>query len=136
MLGISDEKVAQIIHCAREHDARQDSWKDALESGFGEENVAAPAYNEFAAQNEQSELAEALDELNDDEQAWLVALAWVGRGIFSPEDFGQALEAARADAIPKAGAYLISIPLLADYLEDGLGKLGVTVTEPRDRRLA
>ena len=128
MIGISTEKVVRIIACAREHDARDHGWKDALESGFSEENDLL-VLSEFGGEGEQSELAVILGELNDEEQASLVALAWVGRGAFSPGEIAEAIEAAKADAASKAGNYLMGIPLLADYLEDGLDKLGVSVAE-------
>jgi hypothetical protein len=122
MLGISTEKVVEIIACAKEHDTRSHSWKDALESGFGNENEP-PGIHGFG-EGDQSDLAAALGVLSEEEQAGLLALAWIGRSVFPPAKIGDAIAAAKAEQASKISA-LMGIPLLADYLEDGLDKLGV-----------
>lgn len=122
MLGISNEKLAQIIRCAKDHDTKTHSWTDALESGFSEESEphGIPAYE---GGDEPCELAELLGALDEQEQASVLALAWVGRGIFPPEEIAEATEAAKAEAVGKPATVLMGIPMLADYLEDGLDKL-------------
>ena len=76
-----------------------------------------------------SEAAEFIAGLNDDEQANLVALTWVGRGTYSAEEFKEAVEMARAERTNPTQEYLLGIPLLADYLEEGLEKLGYSVED-------
>lgn len=65
-------------------------------------------------------LVEFIDDLDCDEAAALVALAWIGRGDFEPEDWRSAVALAveRCDHAPSA--YLLGMPLLPDYLEDAL----------------
>ena len=70
-----------------------------------------------------------IDALNYDEQANLVALAWVGRGTFEKEEFAEAVETARNERINATASYLMGIPMLADFLEEGLEKMGYTVDE-------
>ena len=67
--------------------------------------------------------------MNYDEQANLVALMWVGRGTYEKEEFEEAVETARAERINATSNYLLGIPLLADYLEEGLEKLGYSVDD-------
>jgi hypothetical protein len=128
MLEISTAKVAHVIIRAREYDAKVGSWDDPMSSGFREEDSNSILEN-FATDATRSELAEFIGGLNDDEQASLVALAWLGRGSFAPEELDDAIETAKSEKVNKTEDYLIGIPLLADYLEEGLDKLGFSVED-------
>lgn len=67
-----------------------------------------------------------LGDLNEDELADLLTLAWLGRGDFNrPEWPEMHAEAQRLDP-RKTPAYLIETPLIADYLSDGLSALGLS----------
>ncbi|MEM6666551.1 MAG: DUF3775 domain-containing protein [Pseudomonadota bacterium] len=72
-----------------------------------------------------AELSAALDDLNDDEAAGLVALVWIGRGDFEGQDWSTALKEARERAAATTSDYLGGMPLLADYLEAGLDALNL-----------
>lgn len=74
------------------------------------------------------ELEAFIEGLNEDEQANLVAIAWVGRGAFEPEEFDQAVATALAEKTVPTSQYLIDMPHLAENLEAGLEALGVDVT--------
>lgn len=78
------------------------------------------------------ELRAVINGLNDSEAVDLIALAWVGRGDFDRASF----EEARALAMDRHGDrnadYLMGMPLLGDYLEEGLAELGHPVTEERE----
>jgi len=76
-----------------------------------------------------AELAGFINALNDDEQAHLVALVWIGRGTFEPEELDEAVETAKAERVTATSRYLLGIPLLADYLEEGLERLGYSVED-------
>lgn len=71
------------------------------------------------------ELRELIDDLNRDEAATLVAIAWVGRGDFEANSFTQAVSAAVERAEGSTSGYLMGMPLLAEHLESGLDALGV-----------
>lgn len=66
--------------------------------------------------------------LNEDEQAQLVALAWVGRGVFEAGDFAEALATAYAERAAPTDQYLMGMPHLAENLEAGLDAMGIDVT--------
>lgn len=131
MLEISTAKVAHVIIRAREYDAKVGNWDDPMSSGFREEDSNSILEN-FATDATRSELAEFIGGLNDDEQASLVALAWLGRGSFAPEELDDAIETAKSEKVNKTEDYLIGIPLLADYLEEGLDKLGFSVEDAEE----
>ncbi len=78
------------------------------------------------------ELGEFIGGLNDDEKANLVALAWVGRGAFEPEDFNEAVATAFAEATTPTAHYLMGMPHLAENLEAGLDAMGVDVGEAEE----
>ena len=56
----------------------------------------------------------------------LVALAWIGRGTFSADEFDEAVQTARDERVNTTSGYLLGMPLLADYLEEGLEQLGIS----------
>lgn len=128
MLEISTAKVAHVIVRAREYDAKTGSWQDPLNIGFRDDNTDSVLEN-FSGDSTRSELEEFIGGLNEDEQASLVALAWLGRGSFAPEELDDAIETAKTERADRTGDYLIGIPLLADYLEEGLDKLGFSVED-------
>ena len=75
-----------------------------------------------------AELRAFIDNLNADEQAALVAIAWVGRGAFEAEDYAEAVATAEAEATTPTADYLMGMPHLAENLENGLEALGVDVS--------
>jgi len=78
------------------------------------------------------ELRSFVDRLSVEEQSELVAIFWIGRGSFDPEDFEEAVEAAEAEATTPTADYLLGSPHLADHLEAGLEGLGISAGEAED----
>ncbi|NJM83729.1 MAG: DUF3775 domain-containing protein [Tabrizicola sp.] len=78
------------------------------------------------------ELRAFIGGLNDDEKAHLVAIAWVGRGAFEPEEYSEAVATARDEATTPTEDYLIGMPHLAENLEAGLDALGVDVADEEE----
>ena len=72
----------------------------------------------------EEELRELIADLNVDEAAELVALAWIGRGDYDASEWSDALAAARERADRRTAKYLLGMPQLADWLEEGLEALG------------
>ncbi|MDX9740438.1 MAG: DUF3775 domain-containing protein [Gammaproteobacteria bacterium] len=79
-----------------------------------------PTYEEFCA---------AVDDLEPDQQVAAVALMWLGRGDFTADQWDSGLEEARRDWTPRTADYLLSTPLVADYLAEGLSLLGYDCSE-------
>ena len=109
MPEIHADIVAQVILLARETSSR----------GGGNPAAEAELKEFIAAQNEEDRFA-------------LVALAWIGRESFGPDEWGDAITTARQEATTATEDYLIGMPLLADYLEDGLEALGISAADAED----
>ena len=125
MLEISPAKVAHIIIKAREYDAKVGAWDENRTTGDSEEEPQS-ILEDFGADATRAELAEFIAGLNEDEQANLVGLTWVGRGTYSAEEFDEAVEMAKAQHVNATEDYLLGTPLLADYLAEGLKKMRIS----------
>jgi len=128
MLEIAPEKVAHIIVKARQYDSKVASWYDTANSGDAADDPAS-ILEDFADDPTRAELVSFINALNEDEQVHLVALAWIGRGTFAVEEFDEAVETARNERVNATSRYLVGMPLLADYLEEGLEKLGISAED-------
>ena len=71
------------------------------------------------------ELRALINDLNVDEAAELIALAWIGRGEFDVAEWDEAVRTAKERNLRNADDYLVGMPLLADYLEEGLAAFGL-----------
>jgi hypothetical protein len=127
-LEIAPEKVAHVIIKAREYNAKVGAWNDNPEEGDADEDPNS-ILEDFTNDPTRAELTGFIAALNDDEQAHLVALAWIGRGTFEPEELDEAVETAKGERINSTASYLLGLPLLSDYLEEGLEKLGYSVED-------
>ncbi|MEM1130915.1 MAG: DUF3775 domain-containing protein [Pseudomonadota bacterium] len=67
-----------------------------------------------------------IEGLTEEEQLELVAIMWIGRESFEAAEFDEAIATARAERTTPTADYLVNAPLLADYLENGLEKLGIS----------
>jgi hypothetical protein len=136
MLGISANKVAHVIVRSREVDVKTDAWdEDADPDTAAGEADGETILEDLPGDMTRQELREFLDALNEDEQASLIALAWIGRGTYAPGELGEAISTAKAEHGANASAYLFSLPLLPDYLEDGLEQLGFSAGEAEEEIL-
>jgi hypothetical protein len=72
----------------------------------------------------EEEIREFIAGLNDDERHDLVAITWIGRGDFEPEEWAEALRTARERELRNTADYLLGIPNLPDLLDEGLAALG------------
>lgn len=125
MLQIATEKVQYIITLARDFDAKVAPWETSEEREDDVEAILEDSPNDpYEAQ-----LKTFIDELNVDEQVSLVALMWIGRGTYEAEDLEEAMSTARSERVNETSAYLLGVPLLPDYLTDGLEKLGISIEE-------
>ena len=130
-LDISRTKVGFIIIKAREYDGKVAAWDDSKTSDHDAESIL----ENFLDDATRTELKTFIADLNEDEQASLVALAWIGRGSYGPDELDEALETARAERVNPTEDYLMGIPMLADYLSEGLDRLGYSVEDAEDDAL-
>lgn len=128
MLQIAPEKVAHIIVRAREFDGKVSAWDEDPRSRANDEDPDA-VLEDMANDPVVSELTSFIDGLNVDEQVSLVALMWIGRGTYEADELKEAMVTAAEERVNKTSSYLLGVPLLADYLEEGLDKLGFSVED-------
>jgi len=124
-LEISTDKIGFVIQKSREMAAKVAAWDDSGTSDHDAESIL----EDFSDDATQQELKEFIRDLNEDEQVSLVALAWIGRGSFAPEELDEALATARSERVNKTEDYLLGMPLLPDYLEEGLDRLGYSIED-------
>jgi len=122
-LGINPEKVCYVIVRARQFQAKvepvdTDEASNMTDDGFVE------ILEDFQDDPVLSEVRQFIDGLDEDEIANLVALMWLGRGDYTIEEWDQMVTEARERQEQPTADYLMSTPLVADYLEDGLDTFG------------
>lgn len=128
MLEIAPEKVAHVIVKAREYNSKVATWDNSAKASDAEDDPSS-ILEDFADDPTRAELVGFINALNEDEQAHLVALAWIGRGTYGPEELDEAVDTARSERVNATSRYLIGMPLLAEYLEEGLEKLGISAED-------
>lgn len=133
-LSISPEKVCFIVVKAREFDAKDmvtdpDSGSNASDDGMRsvlEDHSDDPVV---------AELAGFIGALTEDEQVDLVALAWLGRGDGTIEEWDELRAEALRAHNKRTASYLLGMPLLPDHLEEGLSLCGLSCEEFEEGRL-
>ena len=130
MLKISKEKLAYVISCAKEYEENAGRWDQVVQNSFND-NVISPMAEELHDPAANFFLSEIYETLDDTEKASLIALSMIGRGEVDAKDFNKAMSLALAEDADHAATYLLRIPMVADYLEDGLQKLGYSLSQGR-----
>ena len=120
MPEIHADTVAEVILLAREMSESASVGAEDGISGKSGSSVAEREFRQFVAG------------LTEDEKLDLVVLYWIGRDSFSAEEYEEALETARSEALNRTEDYLVDVPLLADYLESGLEAMGISAAEAED----
>jgi hypothetical protein len=127
MLTIPLEKLAYIIEKAREFDTEvpSDPEEGSNAADEDEREILLDTPDTPTAQ----ELQAAIDGLNIDEREELLTLVWLGRGDYDAENWSEALRQVRQTQTSTETAYLLGTPLLADYLEEGMSALGLSLED-------
>lgn len=129
-LAIDPDTVRLFVLKAKAISAAvNDDYQDGTEHEVELEDTQAGHHHDGLAEEEEQdltaeELRELIADLNVDEAADLVALVWVGRGDYDAAEWEDAVAAARERANKRTATYLLGMPMLADYLEEGLEALG------------
>ncbi len=126
-LGISLETVATIVDHARAVQATEEA--DPEQADEDADSEAALLQDSGDDMTEES-LIGFIDELNEDEQAALIALAWTGRGDYGPEEWEEALRlAAERNTGRDAGTYLVNMEMVGDLLAEGVAAFGLSIED-------
>ena len=127
-LSISPEKVCFIIVKAREFDAKDEVTEPDPGSNPSDDMDVA-VLEDHGDDPVVEELTSFIDSLSEDEQIDLVALAWLGREDYSADDWQTVREEAARAHNQRTASYLLGMPLLADFLEEGISMLGYSCEE-------
>jgi hypothetical protein len=124
-LSISPEKVCFIAAKAREFDVK-DVVTDPNDSSNATDDAMLAVLEDHPDNPVTQELTAFIGALSEDEQIDLVALAWLGRGDGTIDDWDDIRgEAGRAHN-KRTAAYLLGMPLLPNHLEDALSHCGLS----------
>lgn len=110
--GLSDDYDA-----GHEHEVELD---DQSRNRHSHDGLAEEEEEDLTA----SELRALIEDLNVDEAADLLAITFIGRGDFEPGEWEQAISEARPRVNKRIATYFLSMPMLGEWLEEGLEKIG------------
>ena len=120
--------ICRIIQRARELEAQvpgiDPENDDPVEDSDDDRDVLEDELDETV----EDELRTAIDDLAEDQQAEILALAMVGQGTYDASEWDDALEESNdPDNEPKVDL-LLDMPLLAENLEAGLAAFDLSCT--------
>lgn len=125
-LTITPNAAFSIVLKAREFDVKVPQTDP--DSGSNPSDDGSVDALEFGPDDQTPhELVSVISDLNDDEQLDLIALIWLGRGDFVLAEWQAARDAARDIGRERTPRYVIGIPLVGEYLEEGLALFGETI---------
>jgi hypothetical protein len=133
-LSISPEKVCFVVVKAREFDVKA-AVSDPDSGSNASDDAMLDVLEDHADDPTFEELTAFIGALTEDEQIDLVALTWLGRGDNTISEWHELrAEASRAHNT-RTASYLLGIPLLPDFLEEGLSQFNLSCLEYEEGRL-
>ncbi|MDN3566840.1 DUF3775 domain-containing protein [Paeniroseomonas aquatica] len=126
-LGISLETVATIVDHARAIQGLEEGDPEQLDED--DDSEAALLQDDPDDMTEET-LVAFIEGLNQDEQAALIALAWTGRGDYTPDEWDEALRLAHErNEGGGTGQYLVGMDMLGDMLAEGVAAFGLSIED-------
>jgi len=122
-LTVSTETVCFLIVKAREFDVKDEVTEPNPGSNPSDDGELEVLEDHPDDPSEQ-EIRATINSLSIDQQIDLVALAWLGRGDYDAKEWRSARSDATDAHTNKTASYLLGLPLLGDYLEEGLAMVG------------
>lgn len=127
-LAVSSEKVCFVIMKARAFDVKEEpSEPDPGSNPADDKDISV--LEDQPDDPVVEELTSFIDSLSEDEQVDLVTLAWLGRGDYTAADWATVRNDAAAAHNERTASYLLGMPLLGDFLEEGLSMVGRSCEE-------
>jgi hypothetical protein len=125
MLKINLDTVLWIVRSTREFHAKEEVVfpDDSLEGNDGDwaMQVLADHGSDMTVQ----ELRMGVRGMEPAQQAELLALKWLGRGDYGPDEWEEARREAMENWCPEIMDRLIATPLVSEYLLEALDLLGI-----------
>jgi hypothetical protein len=121
------ETLCRIILRAREYEAQVPTDYDGNEApenvdDEGEETLSV--LDDSLNTGVEEELVAAIEDLAEDQQAELLAFAWVGQGTYDAADWDEAIE--EASGAGNIVEELMEMPMLASVLESGMAAFDIS----------
>ena len=121
------ETLCRIILRAREYEAQVPTDYDGGEApenvdNEGEETLSV--LDDSINTGVEEELVAAIEDLAEDQQAELLAFAWVGQGTYDASDWDEAME--EASSVGSIVEELMEMPMLASVLESGMAAFEIS----------
>lgn len=134
MLTIALEKVCFLIVKAREFDAKMEP--EVPEPGDNPTDDAdREVLFDYPDDPTVEEIRGFIESLNEDELVEILALVWIGEGDYDVDEWESAVADARENPDERRTEALLSIPLLGDFLEEGLAEMGYSCSDEELGRL-
>ena len=121
------DMLCRIILRAREYEAQVPTDYDggeAPENVDGEDGEALSVLDDAINTSVEEELTGILDDLAEDQQAEVLAFAWVGLGTYDATEWSEAFEAAGEEG--NIVEELMEMPMLASVLESGMAAFDIS----------
>lgn len=131
-LTMTPDSAFAILLKARQYDVKVAETDPDSGSNPSDDN-SVDALEFGPTDDTRHELVSAIHDLNDDEQLDLIALIWLGRGDFSLDEWNEARKAAGDIGRDRPPRYVAEIPLVSDYLQDGLSQFNESIEDYLNR---
>lgn len=122
-------------HCESTRIRREGRGQRSLAGSNPADDGSTDILEDFADDPTRQELIEFIRGMDEDEQVELVALSWLGRGTYEFSEWNEALDEARAAHNERTAEYMIGLPLLGNYLEEGLAAFDESCEDFEKNRL-
>ena len=137
-MEIKPENVCHIIFRARQFNAIQAMYETGEEAEKDADELLEDAEPGRVVHEEREhdptyyEIKGFIDELSNDDQCELIALAWLGRGDSNANDWDELVALAKERRSDHTAEYLLAMPLLGEYLQDALDQFDISCEDFED----
>lgn len=125
-LGVSLETVATIVDLARALQGKEETDPEQVTE---DANSEAALLQDTPDDTTEASLRHFIEDLNEDEQASLIALAWTGRGDYGPDEWDEARALAAERNQSDTASYLTDMEMLGDLLAEGVAAFGLSIED-------
>ena len=123
-LSVPLDTVCRIVLRAREYEALVPD-SDPDEGSNASDDGSVDELEDDGDNPTEEELRAIIDDLAEDEQSEVIALALTGRGDFDASEWAEALETAAEESDDPAG-WMLEQPTLSTDIEQGLAAFGLS----------
>jgi hypothetical protein len=134
-LDLSPAYIARLVFMARGVQSRE-GLTDPQSGSNPTDDKSIDALQDSPSDLTRRELEQEIRGLAGGERDELVALFWIGRGDYEPDDWATALRTAGGRRETPSERYLLGHPLVGDYWADGLQRLGIEMPIEDEEEIA